>query len=642
MFNIKKRSIGIDISDFSIEVVEIEKNGEEKLVKAKSRILLEQGIIDKGEIRDAKKLRKTIRSLLSNSKLKVIKGQRIIFSLPDNQVYTNVFRVKLSEKRGIKQAVEREINNNIPLATNDISYAYKVVREENSNSNEQGLLVVIIAVRKSYLNEWNELFESVGLIVDHFETEALALFRGMFHEHPSKPVGILDIGASRSHFSIFYKWGIEYAFSSEIGGNLITKSIAERERKSFDEAEKIKLSMSSQNRGAELRELADRDLERLFKEVNETVKYFNEQRSSQDSADNDILDKVLLTGGGSCIEGLTDVVNGKKFEFKTEVGKGIVDEEAGDNNYIQAVGSAIRGLEDRWENTDPFLYAHRHSSGGSIAGLKQRLDDYIKDKLLHHSKKFFIWSSVFVVLFLLIFIRPVFKLIYSNGDEPYGNYADTFTTYVNIFGNENYADINIHKARLIETTVSEPKELDQLLVEQKNIAKKELYEGESLFPEPIEGINDANGIVFPVSLEWLAYDSEELKEHCLEQAKIKYQNDDLRVVNAELKKIDISDSDNMGALGGCEIISNSQIMENSDFAIKNITNKEKQIFVKIKQIGSNLNVREGAGTVFGIVEQAQAGEEFEFIEEKEGWYHIRLNEGKSGWVSSIYTEKITK
>ncbi len=65
------------------------------------------------------------------------------------------------------------------------------------------------------------------------------------------------------------------------------------------------------------------------------------------------------------------------------------------------------------------------------------------------------------------------------------------------------------------------------------------------------------------------------------------------------------------------------------------------IKVKIKPTSVGfLNVRDGAGTDFAKVGQADSGAEYQFLEEIEGWYKIALDDGLAGWVSATFAELV--
>ncbi|CAM3819574.1 N-acetylmuramoyl-L-alanine amidase [Mesobacillus zeae] len=54
---------------------------------------------------------------------------------------------------------------------------------------------------------------------------------------------------------------------------------------------------------------------------------------------------------------------------------------------------------------------------------------------------------------------------------------------------------------------------------------------------------------------------------------------------------------------------------------------------------SSVNIREGPGLHYPVLEKAIEGKEYSAIEQEKGWIKIRLDSNKTGWVSSEYTER---
>ncbi|MCD4761648.1 pilus assembly protein PilM [bacterium] len=66
-------------------------------------------------------------------------------------------------------------------------------------------------------------------------------------------------------------------------------------------------------------------------------------------------------------------------------------------------------------------------------------------------------------------------------------------------------------------------------------------------------------------------------------------------------------------------------------------NEEK---IKIVNINTNLNIRSGPGTEYGVLGKAILGEEYVLIKELESWNKIKFISGE-GWIFANFTEKIT-
>jgi Tfp pilus assembly PilM family ATPase len=73
-----------------------------------------------------------------------------------------------------------------------------------------------------------------------------------------------------------------------------------------------------------------------------------------------------------------------------------------------------------------------------------------------------------------------------------------------------------------------------------------------------------------------------------------------------------------------------------DQAVKIVPEKK---LVKIKDIGSALNIRSGAGKTFGVIGKAEPGGEYVLVEEAGEWVKIVFGE-KEGWVAKGYAELV--
>ena len=99
MFNIiTKKTIGIDIADHSIEVVELKKVGSRISVNKISRINLQSGIVKNGRIINEEELAKFLREAMLNAQPKPITAKKIIFGFPESQTFFHTFTYDLKKK----------------------------------------------------------------------------------------------------------------------------------------------------------------------------------------------------------------------------------------------------------------------------------------------------------------------------------------------------------------------------------------------------------------------------------------------------------------------------------------------------------------------------------------------------------------
>ena len=93
-----KRAIGLDIADHTIEIVELQKNFGKVKVRGLGRVKLKTDVVERGRIKDKEKLTQAIRDAASQAKPNKIIGKKIVFGLPECQVYTHIFSLSITEK----------------------------------------------------------------------------------------------------------------------------------------------------------------------------------------------------------------------------------------------------------------------------------------------------------------------------------------------------------------------------------------------------------------------------------------------------------------------------------------------------------------------------------------------------------------
>src|SRR3989344_1988517 len=80
--------VAVNFADRSLEALQLEKSGNTYEVKAWSRLVLEQGIIEDGKIIMADRLRRLVKQLFSQAKPQALLHKEVVFSLPESKVFS--------------------------------------------------------------------------------------------------------------------------------------------------------------------------------------------------------------------------------------------------------------------------------------------------------------------------------------------------------------------------------------------------------------------------------------------------------------------------------------------------------------------------------------------------------------------------
>ncbi|MCK5510129.1 pilus assembly protein PilM [Candidatus Parcubacteria bacterium] len=337
-----KKIVGIDISDFSVEIVEMEKNEDSVKVVNFNRVLLEKGIVEKGKIKNKAKLKKEILIALAQAKNGAIRTRDIVFALPDNFLYTHFFEVERSAQ-DLNREVFNEVLKVVPLSKKNLAFVYK---EIESFSNKGKKRIFFAATDKNFLNEWKIFFQSLKLSPIVFDMEILALFRGFNRELPEKPVCLLDLGANSINFAVFTGVGLIYNYQMQYGGSYITEKLAQSLGCSYEKAEenKKKNNLFLSSKKAE-KEILEKIFTHVVEEVKRNIVYFNKNFTGFGE-----INQLILAGGVSGTSGILDFFQKNFQENEVSLAKDFEKYNNLEPVYFEAIGLAKRLFSEKWKN----------------------------------------------------------------------------------------------------------------------------------------------------------------------------------------------------------------------------------------------------------------------------------------------------
>jgi len=335
-----KQAIGLDIADRSIEVAQVKSIwGKLKLVSL-GRVILAEGIVEGGRIKDQEKLAEAVGQVFKESKPRPISGRAIVFGLPERQVYLHHFHLAVHDRKDRGNLILKELVDNLPISERELVYSYRV-----QNDNQEGVDILAVGSRQEVINEWSAFFKKVNLKVDIFDTEALATFRDLFAELPVEPVLLIDIGSRTSLLTIFDKNGLGVEQVIMRAGDAITGAIAKAAEIEFSaaEAEKIKNGLNSRQKNVVA--AIEGELNLITSAVKETVSYFETTSGKK-------IQSAILVGGSSQLMGLLEYFS-QQLKVPTSIGVSQLNKEKTPLEYIEAIGLALRALDKNWGLKDP-------------------------------------------------------------------------------------------------------------------------------------------------------------------------------------------------------------------------------------------------------------------------------------------------
>lgn len=352
MFNFFKKSVfGLDISDYSIEIVSFAGSTEKPRLVSMGRQVLNPGIVDDGKIIQKEKLENFLKALIKNPQFGKIKTKKFIFSLPESKTFIHTFKApEVLKKETIKKETELQAIQNFPFSLKDLYFDFRIKNNE----------VLLVASPKNIVEDYLEVFRGLKLKPTALETESLSLARSLI-KNKEETTLIVDIGARTTNFSIFDENRLRLSVTIDVAGDKFTQTLAQKLSISSPRAESIKkeIGLNPNKEEGKVFLILQKEIQKIISEIKKIDEYLREKEGKS-------FEKIILAGGSSSLPHLAEYLT-ENLEIPVIVGdpwdKINIDilkikeyfRKALEINpilYATVIGSALRGLTKEPEKVE--------------------------------------------------------------------------------------------------------------------------------------------------------------------------------------------------------------------------------------------------------------------------------------------------
>ncbi len=338
---------GLDLSDLSIKVFQLEREGKEDKIRSFASVELPLGNIDDGKIINKDKVVEAVKEAVKKAVPKKINTTKVICSIPESKAFLRIINIPKMGEGEAGEAIKWEMEANIPLPIEEVYFDWQFLKSDPSAEKQS---VLTVAVSKGIVDDLVEVLEKAGLDVYGLELESVATVRSLMEESGTESALIVDIGAQRTSL-IITEGEVPYftssiAFSSENLSDAIAKDL-KLERKEAENA-KINYGIHNFNDGNPVFDSIESLLENLIMEISRTIDFYNEVSKKSTG-----IEKIILCGGGANMKGLVPYL-AKRLDKEIYMGNPWTNLNFGNNlpivnkadsvRYSTAVGLALRGL----------------------------------------------------------------------------------------------------------------------------------------------------------------------------------------------------------------------------------------------------------------------------------------------------------
>ncbi|PIY96798.1 MAG: hypothetical protein COY66_02610 [Candidatus Kerfeldbacteria bacterium CG_4_10_14_0_8_um_filter_42_10] len=326
LFSSNRSYLGIDLGTSSIKVVELESE------KGKPRLVTygfsEQStdIVKSDSQEVQRKIVSALKSIAKQAKTTTVKT---VAALPSFAVFSSIISLPAMSKKDLIAAVRWEAKKFVPMPLEEMILDWKILNEEDKekkNKDEskkaknitekksKNYKILLTAAPKNLVQRYVEIFKKADLQLVSLETESFALERSLIGNDKSA-IMVVDIGAIACDISII-SGGIPILNRSiDIGGNTITKAIANSLNIDLERAEQFKRDFGIAPENSAQGQIP-RTIEFIISSIVNEIKYVLNLYQNQGEKE---IEKIVLAGGSAFLPNLTNYLE-KILNLKVFIG----------------------------------------------------------------------------------------------------------------------------------------------------------------------------------------------------------------------------------------------------------------------------------------------------------------------------------
>lgn len=354
IINFEPEIFGIDLSDLSVKVMQVERNGKIDSVRSFFVADIPPGNIEDGKVVNKEVVAKIIKEAIEKAGPKKIKTNKVICSLPESKVFLRVISLPKIEEAEAAEAIKWEMEANIPIPIDEAYYDWQFLESEDGKADHKKQDVLTVATARDVVDDLLAVLNLAGLDVYGMEVESIATARSLIVQDDSAkkmdPVLIVDLGAQRTSFIMVSNGVPTFTSSIPFSSEGISDAISKGFSISLEEAEKIKIahgieSIKENPVFGVVRSL----LENLVQETEKTLDFYKEFTKNSLN-----IDRIVVCGGGANLKGLAPFL-AKRLNKDIELGNSWVNFVLGDKlpiidkensiRYSTVIGLAMRGAK---------------------------------------------------------------------------------------------------------------------------------------------------------------------------------------------------------------------------------------------------------------------------------------------------------
>ena len=300
----RQAMVGLDIGTSAVRAAELTLGRGGPTLQRFGQVGLPPGAVRDGEVVEVEQVTAAIRELWSQAKFG---SKRVILGVANQKVVVRQLDLAWLPGDELRDSLAFQVQDQIPMPVEHAILDYHPLEEWTSDSGARMLRVLLVAAARDMVASSLQAVTAAGLHPSVVDLTSFAVLRTAAHaESGLRAVdaeAVVDIGASVTNI-VVHRGGVpRFVRILLMGGQDITSAVSERLGVPTEQAEAVKQRIGLEaGRHADPADPASRAIEAsggsFVDEVRGSLDYYLTQPGAVR------LDRVVLSGGGSCLEGL--------------------------------------------------------------------------------------------------------------------------------------------------------------------------------------------------------------------------------------------------------------------------------------------------------------------------------------------------
>jgi type IV pilus assembly protein PilM len=290
-----KHIIGLDISYTGIKIMAID---------TKKWLVLGYGSMDLEPLKvkeslegDSTYLAESVKSLVKDGVIGVMPSDHVVIGVPTTKSYSRTFSLPLNVEKNLKDAVELEVDQYVPIPASTLYIDYQIVER-----NKKEITVLMCAVAKTIVDKCIAAAKGAKLSVVMVEPGMNSVARLVKHtEDGNLTTLIIDIGPASTDIAVMEKGIVRVTGGLAVGGNTFTLDIARKVGVSLENAHQLKVlnGLNTGPRQERIKNAVQDSLSQIVVETRRVMRYYSERISTDKK-----IEQLLIVGSGSNMPGI--------------------------------------------------------------------------------------------------------------------------------------------------------------------------------------------------------------------------------------------------------------------------------------------------------------------------------------------------